>query len=440
MIYHNIEFPLSPEESRGFLGNNDHHLRTLEKLFSCDLVYRNGVLRCSLEDEDEQQVFDTINSQGVKLTTAELLKNYFYHEENVDEYERDWVGIFEKDPEMQIYWDQVLETGRISRSMIDIFFDAYFQLFLLDKRFNISTEERIVYSRIDQLAKSYQDFIRKQCGGDKRIILSSMAEYARCFSDTFKPEHCKTSLPATPGIERLNVIIFGLKTTTLIPYVLYVAKNVADESERNRIYGILEAYIMRRIVVHATTKNYNRVFDSLILNKVLDSETLKQRLAKDPDATTYVPDDAELLRGFQESKLVNLQTHGILYLIESGIRSPFSSTALYSFDTYSLEHLMPKKWRNNWPSCASDEEARKRDLKLLTLGNLAIIPMSLNASIRDSSWQTKLSGKGNRTGLSACAAGLITVQDALKTEVWDEDAIDQRASWLFEQARQLWKL
>lgn len=57
MIYHNIEFPLSPEESRAFLGNNDNHLRTLEKLFSCDLVYRNGILRCSLEDEDEQQRF-----------------------------------------------------------------------------------------------------------------------------------------------------------------------------------------------------------------------------------------------------------------------------------------------------------------------------------------------------------------------------------------------
>lgn len=30
------------------------------------------------EGEDEQQIFDTINSLGVRLTTAELLKNYFY--------------------------------------------------------------------------------------------------------------------------------------------------------------------------------------------------------------------------------------------------------------------------------------------------------------------------------------------------------------------------
>lgn len=29
-------------------------------------------------EEDEQQIFDTINSLGVRLTTAELLKNYFF--------------------------------------------------------------------------------------------------------------------------------------------------------------------------------------------------------------------------------------------------------------------------------------------------------------------------------------------------------------------------
>ena len=32
------------------------------------------------ENEDEQQIFDTINSLGVDLTTSELLKNYFFVE------------------------------------------------------------------------------------------------------------------------------------------------------------------------------------------------------------------------------------------------------------------------------------------------------------------------------------------------------------------------
>ena len=394
-----------------------------------------------LDGEDEQQVFDTINSLGVRLTTSELLKNYFYNKDNVQEYEQNWVSIFEKDSETRLYWEQELETGRIKRSLIDIFFDAYFQIFLQDKQYNISAEDKIVYSRVDHLAKSYQDFIDHYCSGDKSVILGPMAEYAKCFAETFRPEYCNMGLPATPGIERINVIMFGLKNTTLIPYILYVAKNVENQNELRKIYGILESYLMRRMVVHATTKNYNNLFTSLILNCVLDAETLKERLYKGNDATTYIPTDDELLAGFKNSKLVNLQTRGILYLLEAGIRSARSSTALLGFDNYSLEHMMPKKWRNNWTPCASDAEARQRDSILLTLGNLAIIPQSLNASIRDSSWSEKKAGKGvNNPGLSICASGLTTIHDALQKDVWDETEIGLRADWLYEQARSLWDM
>ena len=394
-----------------------------------------------LDGEDEQQVFDTINSLGVRLTTAELLKNYFYNKDNVQEYEKNWVAIFEKDSETRLYWEQELETGRIKRSLIDIFFDAYFQIFLQDKQYNITAEDKIVYSRVDHLAKSYQDFIEHYCNGNKSVVLGQMAEYAKCFAETFRPEYCNMGLPAAPGIERINVIMFGLKNTTLIPYILYVAKNVENQNELRKIYGILESYLMKRMIVHAPTKNYNNLFTSLILNGVLDAETLKERLNKGNDATTFVPSDDDLLNGFKNAKLVNLQTRGILYLLEAGIRSAKSSTALLGFNNYSVEHMLPKKWRNNWAPCATDAEARQRDSVLLTLGNLAIIPQSLNASIRDSSWDAKKTGKGvNNPGLAVCAAGLTTIHDALQKDVWDETSIELRADWLYEQARSLWDM
>ena len=74
-----------------------------------------------VDSEDEQQVFDTINSLGVRLTTAELLKNYFYSRDNVREYEENWVSVFEKDAECKQYWDQEIETGRIKRKKPESF-------------------------------------------------------------------------------------------------------------------------------------------------------------------------------------------------------------------------------------------------------------------------------------------------------------------------------
>ena len=236
-----------------------------------------------------------------------------------------------------------IETGRIKRAIIDIFFDSYFQLFIQDKQYNISNEDKLMYSRVDRLAQSYQHFINKYCGGNKNVVLDQMKKYAECFRNNLKPNQCGMSIPKEEGVERINVVIFGLKNTTMIPYILYIAKNVQDKNELIKMYGILESYIMRRVVVHASTKSYNNLFTSLILNKVLDSQTLTLRLKGIGDATTYCPDDNEMKIGFETSKLVNLQSKGIIYLLESKIRSDNSSTVLLGFNNYSLEHLMPKK-------------------------------------------------------------------------------------------------
>ncbi len=410
------------------------------KLDIMTIIINTQFVRIDLDkDEDEQQIFDTINSLGVNLTTSELLKNYFFSKETVEEYDDKWVSVFEKDDETKAYWETEIETGRTKRALIDIFFDAYFQIFIQDKKYNISAEDKIVFSRTEHLAQSYQDFVNTYCCGDKQLILASLKQYADCFRENITPSVCKMNVSGDYGIERVNVVIFGLKVSTLIPYVLYLAYNVKDQAELNKLYGILESYVMKRIVVHATSKNYNRLFLSLILNEVLTPHDLVEALDRIEDNSTYVPTDEELKDGFIRSRLVNLQTKGILYLIESRIRPNSSSTALYGFDNYSLEHLMPKKWRNNWPQCKDEDAARKRDQKLLTLGNLAIIPQALNSSIRDSDWTTKKEGKGEKKpGLLQCATGLATVYDALQAEKWDENLIYSRAEWLYSKAKNVW--
>lgn len=413
------------------------------KLNIMTVMMNTQFVRIDLDaDEDEQQIFDTINSLGVNLTTSELLKNYFFSRETIAEYESTWADVFERDDETKLYWDREIETGRVKRAMIDIFFDSFFQIFIQNRAYNITNEDKLMYARVENLALSYQHFIKTYCGNDKGVVLRQMKAYAKCFMQIFRPEQCKMSVPGSFGIERINVIIFGLKNTTLIPYVLYLAKNVLDPACLNRMYGILESYVMRRMIVHASTKNYNNLFTSLILNAVLEPEALLARLLKENnDATTYVPRDEDLRSGFERMVLINLQSKGILYLIESKIRSASSSTALLGFDHYSLEHLMPKKWRNNWPACEDAATADRRDYALLTLGNLAIITQSLNASIRDASWATKKAGKGpNRPGLNLCASGLVTLHDALEAETWDEAHITQRASWLWEQAIRIWRM
>ena len=368
------------------------------------------------------------------------MKNYFYNKETTQEYENTWVDIFEKDDEIKKYWDMELDTGRIKRAMIDIFFDSYFQIFIQNKIYNITNEDKLMYSRVDTLFSSYQHFINKYCDGNKKVILEHLKDYATCFMKTFRPEYCQMAIPCSYGIERINIIIFGLKNTTLIPYFLYLVKNVSSTKELNKMCSIIESYIMRRIIVHASTKNYNNLFTSLILNCVSDAQSLYNKLSSFRDNTTLIPSDLDLEDAFRNIKLYNIQAKGILYMLESLVRSPNSATSLLGFNSYSLEHLMPKKWRNKWPACESDEIAQRRDSILLTLGNLAIIPQRLNISIRDANWEKKKNGNDDKQGLCGCATGLVTLSNALEQIEWNEEKILERADWLCEMSKKVWNI
>jgi uncharacterized protein with ParB-like and HNH nuclease domain len=393
-------------------------------------------------DEDEQQIFDTINSLGVRLTTAELLKNYFFGRDDIEDYNRNWLEIFEKDEETKAYWDREITAGRTKRTFIDLFFFSFLQIKIQDSELGVKAEDKLSFSKVDKMFDSYKRLIKIYYANDKRTILKEIREYAEIFRKAINADIIDDELPAEAGIERLNAIIFALDTTTLIPYVLFVERNVPDVTLRNELYHFLESYILRRLVTRATTKNYNQLFaDRLILNRVLSKEGFINYLGNQDDKTNRMPADEEVVFAFNESVLTNKYAAGVLYLIESKIRNRrHHSTQLLGVNKYSLEHLIPKKWRNHWPFSDDKIAADFRDRKLLTLGNLTIITQALNASIRDADWSTKKSGQGNRGGLKKYAEGIETLSPYLEADAWDETAIQNRASYLATKALETWNI
>jgi NAD+--asparagine ADP-ribosyltransferase len=100
---------------------------------------------------------------------------------------------------------------------------------------------------------------------------------------------------------------------------------------------------------------------------------------------------------------------------------------------------MPKKWENNWGRLSKDLRDN-RNKKLSTLGNLAIITQSLNASIRDANWKIKKKGRGDKEGLFHFSAGIETLSPYLELEEWNEDEIEKRAKFLFRKAAEMWNI
>ena len=391
-------------------------------------------------EEDEQQIFDTINSLGVRLTTAELLKNYFFQREDHVSFDKNWKEVFEGDEDTRLFWNREISAGRAIRENIDIFFYSFLQIKVQDQTLNVSSEDRKSYTKLDGLFDSYKRFI-KDYEIDKNLLIEEIKEYASIYRQNIKFNVVNEELIADYSINRINAIIFGLDNTTVIPYVLYVLKEVKNSNERNQIWEYLESYLMRRLVCHAVNNNYNNLFsEKLLTNAATTKEILVEQIESQGATVNRMPEDEELKEGFFKSKLVNKQSAGILYMLESAIRNRSKhSTSLLGISKYSLEHVMPKKWENKWPKVSSEEERNIRNFKLQTLGNLTIITQSLNASIRDSNWDMKKEGSVGNPGLTQYASSIETFSSFLNKREWNEEVIEERADYLFNVALKVWK-
>lgn len=385
-------------------------------------------------NEDEQLIFDTINSLGVKLTTGELLKNYLFSNVNIDDYSEIWKPIFEKDQETLKFWDSQITTGRLNKKTIDVFLYYFLQVKTQDKEIK---GDKKLYRRWENLFSSFKTLVVAN-HIDKKSLAKEITEYAKIFIECFN--HEEDDIPSTFGIERISFIINNLDSMTLIPYVLFILKEVPDENERNKIFGFLESYIIRRLITNANNNNYSDLFtENLIGQRIKTYDSLVKYIAsKDPSVSVAMPSNQDVIFGFKNTQFKNNnRALGIIYLLESLTRTDVHSTRLLEYNNYQLEHLMPKKWKQHW-ALNPNFTVPEREARILTLGNLAMITSGLNKSIRNYDWKTKKEGKNNRPGLNTFANGINTIHPYLSLNNWDEYSIEERANKLAELANQKW--
>ncbi len=107
---------------RFFLNKIENHID--EQLDNLKTIILNNVPIISMllaANDDEQEIFDTINSLGVRLTTGELLKNFIFSDDKLKpHYAELWESVFEEDEEQVLFWNKPKTSGRIVRTNIEV--------------------------------------------------------------------------------------------------------------------------------------------------------------------------------------------------------------------------------------------------------------------------------------------------------------------------------
>jgi hypothetical protein len=394
------------------------------------------LITLDLHDE-EQKIFDTINSAGVRLSSADIIKNALFQKviamsgrpDAIALYESTWGLAFSADDESRAFWDAEKVTGRLRRDNLEIFLHA---VAVIGGYFDPELHT------MQDLASCFKQHIQKLTSSeDLANFANQLTTYSKKYREYFGDVDSKTALTFDDGAKRLLHILDNYQISALHPYVLYV---LADRpSTATNDLQKLERFIVRRIIAGRETKSLNK----LVRDFVQRPERVVAKAMEISDS-----DIAESLQSIS-----NKDARIILFWMELYRRandSKYDEAGLVY--NYTLEHIMPQKWEREWPlsaeelaAAAGDAQAaaKRRATLIYSLGNMTLLNARLNPALSNMSFARKILGDGRKKGMQSYGTLSITLDDVVRPYLeqklgWDEARITARTKKLQSEFLAIW--
>ena len=394
------------------------------------------------DKEDEQAIFDTINSAGVRLSSADIVKNALFQKaldlfDNVEAvetlYKDNWENVFSIDEEVINYWDTPRATGRLMRDNIEILLHS---ISVIKGFFD---PDKHTLSDLSNLYKAYISNISKT---DLEAFIKEISKYAKLFREKILVFNTSTLFNYQDNYVRLFHILSVCEISTFHPYILSLFYKY--DTNENKLFEELkkiEQLVIRRMITKSDTKSYNKMCKDFIK----DDTAIDAKIAEQTDT--------ELLNGL--SNISNKNATLLLFWVELYRRSNDSKQSVKELKyNYSLEHMMPQKWEEYWSkvdvvdnasNIITDKELAKieRNAKIYAIGNMTLLNSSLNTAVRNYDFSRKIEGEGKKRGIRHYADLGITRFDILDIydngdKVWNEKKITDRTLSLAKDIMLIW--
>ena len=396
--------------------------------------------------DDEQQIFDTINSLGVDLTIDELMKNFLYEIDDEEAYRNNWKPAFD-DNEVRKFWgtDDAArkQVATDENKTITNFFYDFVRIKMWDYK-NQRGFDRKAFAQKNHIFNTCKAFV-EIFHADKQELANEIIEYSKLYHKYFNKKNLDIRVPMTPCIERVACIAMA-SVPSITPYLLYVLKNVPDLAEKNKIFGYIEKYLVRRMVCFSAdqNKNYVEFFGETLTGNRLDSyDKLKKYIESIDDAKNQrMPSDDEVRMNIHQ------RTYGsddilprlFFYLQETANRYMQN---MGGFNYFMAESIIPKRTKaneQNYPPHADDVLEQQRQTRIKTLGNYVLLHQSYDPNIVDEKVKKEERGKfekevkkhsnerwtDKKTALISNSQNVVCSDWLTSKRDWGESEIDER--------------
>jgi ribosomal protein S19 len=357
------------------------------------------------EKENPQLIFESLNSTGLDLTQADLIRNYLLmgqsYRVQTELYNNYWLKI-----------EKILPDTTISDFIRDYL-----------------TLKTLVIPNKDKVYQAFKDYYVTLTNYDAEGFLDELKTYAEYYS-WFK--YCNS-----PNIETNNKLsqLQRLKSTVVYPFLLNIFEdcylyNRIDINEVNSTLTVIISYVLRRLICDLPTNALNKVFASLTKDiHKYDKYDLKDKVSIvliNKKGKTSFPNNI-----FFKEKILIKDCYNfpyIKYILEEIEKN--SSREVVDFENLTIEHIMPQTLSAQWKVYLGKKYNDIHIKSLHKLGNLTLT--AYNSDMSNSIFMDKKEIYKN--------SNLKMNRDIYNQyKEWGEVEIDSRSEKLFNELIGIWK-
>lgn len=351
-------------DNYNYLYNNLEGMAKKYSLMSViNAVREIYIVRIELDtDDDAQQIFESINSTGEKLTAADLIRNYIMMRRTNDEQET----IYEK------YWLKLEKIFPESKKLAE-----FIRFYLASKMYALTTE--------NDLYQVFKDYWKAHDGENKYLeILSEVLHYAQHFERLYLSKKqdplgeqlldfrkLQSFMPAPFSIRMLEHLRVGEITQEQAKHILkilntYLIRRYINGQDTSAISRFFPGYLKNVEVQVEANGNFNKYVDICIYYLVNDNKANSK----------FMPDDTQLRSYLETANAYSLSNiRWVLDKIES-----HKNPAPVDLSALNIEHVMPQTQNEYWAGVSGlDEDEYTKVVN--RLGNLTLAASSDNSKM-----------------------------------------------------------
>lgn len=289
------------------------------------------------DKDDPQKIFESLNSTGLALTQADLIRNYIL----MGLAPKEQVRVFEN------YWEIIENNAKEEDSQSSRVSDL------------IRDYLTIINKKIPKKDNVYEEFKAKFKQRNESFYnetLQKIKEYSIIYNKLLNPQN-ETDKDIGNEIKSIRKLEINVSYPFLIQvYDDYLTKGI-DKTTFINVLRLVQSYTWRRFILSLPTNALNKIFMTLFseVDKADYLSSLENALVR-KKGTQRFPDDAEVEAILRDKDMYNIQPKNKSYYFEQMEHFNNPEKVDLSSDSITVEHIFPRNPDASWKSDLTDDD------------------------------------------------------------------------------------